>query len=115
MSKASTLNPGKRGGAGDVDTSTTVAGPACAPPRVSRLTFAIRRASGAKTMVKRAAAAVEHLDGTPGAVVVEEYADGNRLWLIVAVWPPLKAAEGERLAAGCPDYVSGTFGPLGRC
>ena len=112
----STLEPGQRGGAGGMaSTSTITAGLARAPGQVSRLTFAIRRVQSAKAMAKRAAAAVEHLEGTPGAVVVEEHADGQRLWLIVNVCPPLQPGQAERLAEGCPDYAKGTVEPLGRC
>lgn len=108
MSAAVTAIPGKRGGAGDVGTSITVAGPACAPERVMQLTFAIRLAKTSKTNAKRAAAVVEHLDAVPGAVVTDERDEGSRLWLTVHVWPPLRLGEAMRLAEGCPEYVKGT-------
>ena len=49
----------------------------------------------------------EHLEETPGAVVIEERAEGARLHLPVAVWPPLRADEAERVAEGCPEGVAG--------
>lgn len=111
-----TTNPGQRGGAGVVDrTSTTDAGPACALERVTRITFAIRLAKTPATKAKRAAAVADHLDAVPGAVVTDEQADGERLWLTVRVWPPLRAGQAMRVAEGCPEYVKGTFavaGPL---
>lgn len=108
--------PVQRGGAGVVNrhTSGTIAGPASAPDRVTRFTFAIRLAKSSKTKAKRAAAVAEHLDAVPGAVVIEEDADGDRLWLAVAVWPPLRAADAMRAAEGCPEYVAGTAGVAGR-
>jgi hypothetical protein len=42
------------------------------------------------------------------AVVVEERAEGAILWVTVAVWPPLRADEAERVAEGCPEGVKGT-------
>jgi hypothetical protein len=50
----------------------------------------------------------EHLEEVPGAVVVEERAEGAMLHLTVAVWPPLRADEAERVAEGCPEGVAGT-------
>lgn len=108
--------PVQRGGAGVVNrhTSGTIAGPASAPERVTRFTFAIRLARSRSTKAKRAAAVAEHLDGVPGSVVIEEQAEGERLWLVVAVWPPLRAADAMRAAEGCPEYVAGTAGVAGR-
>jgi len=42
--------------------------------------------------------------------VIEEQREGARLWLTVAVWPPLRADEAERVAEGCPKGVVGTGG-----
>jgi hypothetical protein len=50
---------------------------------------------------------------SPSAVVVEERADGARLHLTVAVWPPLRADEAERVAEGCPESVAGTGESVG--
>jgi hypothetical protein len=50
----------------------------------------------------------EHLEETTGAVVIEEQRQGARLWLTVAVWPPLRADEAERVADGCPDGTERT-------
>jgi hypothetical protein len=50
----------------------------------------------------------EHLEEVPGAVVIEEQREGARLWLTVAVWPPLRADEAERVAEGCLDCMVGT-------
>jgi len=106
----STLEPVQRGGAGGVSrlTSGTTAGPACAHQRVTRFTFAIRWAKSRAARAKRAAAVAEHLEEVPGAVVVEERAEGAMLWLTVAVWPPLQVDEAERVAEGCPEGVAGT-------
>ena len=41
----SKLEPVTRGGAGDVEPSTTIAGPACALARVTRFGFAIKYAT----------------------------------------------------------------------
>ena len=101
------LEPVTRGGAGGVSrlTSGTTAGPACAHQRVTRFTFAVRWPSGAKSQRKRAAAMAEHLEEVPGAVVIEEQREGAMLHLTVAVWPPLRADEAERVLEGCPDSV----------
>ncbi len=108
------LEPVTRGGAGGADrTSTVTAGPACAHQRVTRFTFAVRWPSGAKSQRKRAAAMAEHLEETPGAVVTEERAEGAMLHLTVAVWPPLRADEAERVAEGCPDGVARTGESVG--
>ena len=107
------LEPVTRGGAGDVETSTTTAGPACGCRLVTRFTFAIRWAKSRGARAKRAAAVAEHLEGVPGAVVVVERAEGALLWLTVAVWPPLRADEAERVAEGCPEGVVGTGGGVG--
>jgi hypothetical protein len=45
----------------------------------------------------------EHLEEVPGAVVIEEQCEGAMLHLTVAVWPPLRADEAERVAEGCLD------------
>jgi len=50
----------------------------------------------------------EHLEEVPGAVVIEEERESARLWLTVAVWPPLRADEAERVAEACPDGMAGT-------
>ena len=50
----------------------------------------------------------EHLEEVPGAVVIEEQREGAMLHLTVAVWPPLRADEAERVAEGCPDGEAGT-------
>ena len=103
------LEPVTRGGAGGADrTSTVTAGPACAHQRVTRFTFAVRWPSGAKSQRKRAAAMAEHLEEVPGAVVIEEQREGAMLHLTVAVWPPLRADEAERVAEACPEGVAGT-------
>jgi hypothetical protein len=92
------VKPVQRGGAGGADrTFTVTAGPACAHQRVTRFTFAIRWAKSRAARAKRAAAVAEHLEEVPGAVVVEERAEGARLHLTVAVWPPLRADEAERV------------------
>jgi hypothetical protein len=108
----STLEPVTRGGAGGSSrlTSGTTAGPACAHQRVTRFTFAIRWAKSRAARAKRAAAVAEHLEEVPGAVVVEERAEGARLWLTVAVWPPLRADDAERVAEGCPDGTERSVG-----
>jgi len=64
-------DPGQRGGAGDVEPSTTIAGPACALARITRFSFAIRYATTTSSRAKRAAAVAEHLDAVLGAVVTE--------------------------------------------
>ena len=101
--------PVLRGGAGVVSrhTSGMTAGPASAHGLVSRFTFAIRRARMSKTQARRAAAVADHLDNVPGAVVIEERVEGDRLWLVVAVQPPLRAVDAVRVAEGCPEYVAG--------
>ena len=104
----SKLEPVTRGGAGDVEPSTTIAGPACALARVTRFSFAIRYATTEKARAKRAAAVADHLDGVPGAVVTDEWADGKLLRLTVHVWPPLRADTATRVAEGCPEYVPDT-------
>jgi len=110
----SKLEPVMRGGAGGADrTSTVTAGPACAHQRVTRFTFAVRWPSVPKSQRKRAAAMAEHLEEVPGAVVIEEQRQGARLWLTVAVWPPLRADEAERVAEGCPEGVTGTGDGVG--
>ena len=48
----------------------------------------------------------EHLEEVPGAVVIEERAEGARLYLTVAVWSPLRADEAERVVEDCPDGVA---------
>jgi len=101
-------NPGQRGGAGDVETSTTIAGPACALALVTRFSFAIRYATTTSTRAKRAAAVADHLDSVPGAVVSDEWADGKLLRLTVHVWPPLRADAATRVAECCPEYVPDT-------
>jgi len=101
----SKLEPVTRGGAGGVEPSTTIAGPACALARVSRFSFAIRYATTEKARASRAAAVAEHLEEVPGAVVTDEWVDGKVLWLTVYVWPPLRADAATRVAAGCPEYV----------
>ena len=73
---------------------------------MTRFTCAVRWPSGAKSQRKRAAAMAEHLEETPGAVVIEERVEGARLYLTVAVWPPLRADEAERVAEGCPEGVA---------
>jgi hypothetical protein len=55
----------------------------------------------------------EHLEEVPGAVVIKEQREGARLWLTVAVWPPLRADEAERVAEGCPSGVAGTGESVG--
>jgi hypothetical protein len=97
--------PVTRGGAGDVEPSTTIAGPACALALVNRFSFAIRHATTVKARAKRAAAVAEHLEGVPGAVVTDEWADGRLLWLTIHAWPPLRADAATRVAEGCPEYV----------
>ena len=104
----SKLEPVTRGGAGDVETSTTIAGPACALARVTRFGFAIKYATSQSTRAKRVAAVADHLDGVPGAVVTDEWADGKLLRLTVHVWPPLRADTATRVAEGCPEYVPDT-------
>jgi hypothetical protein len=101
-------NPGQRGGAGDVEPSTTIAGPACALARITRFSFAIRYATTTSTRSKRAAAVADHLDAVRGAVVTDERADGKLLRLTVHVWPPLRADAATRVAEGCPEYVPDT-------
>lgn len=97
-----------RGGAGDVEPSTTIAGPACALARVTRFGFAIKYATNPSTRAKRAAAVADHLDGVPGAVVTDEWADGKLLRLTIHVWPPLRADTATRVAEGCPEYAVDT-------
>ena len=99
------LEPVTRGGAGDVEPSTTIAGPACALARVTRFSFAIRYATTEKARAKRAAAVAEHLEGVPGAVVTDEWADGKLVWLTIHAWPPLRADAATRVAESCPEYV----------
>lgn len=114
MSSTSTIKPGKRGRAGDVgSTSPTAAGPACAPERVTRFTFAIRLAKSSSLKAKLATAVAEHLDDVPGAVILDEWADAGRLFVSVAVWPPLRADDARRVAETCPEYLTGTV-ELGR-
>ena len=55
----------------------------------------------------------EHLEEVPGAVVIEEQREGAMLHLTVAVWPPLRAGEAERVAEGCPESVAGTGESVG--
>lgn len=105
------LEPVQRGGAGVADSSSgATAGPASAHRLVTRFTFAIKKlpAKG-KARAKRAAAVAGHLDAVPGAVVIDEQADGDVLRLTVAVWPALRPAAVEAVAVGCPGYVAGTF------
>ncbi len=90
-------------------TSGTAAGPACAPGTITAFTFGIRRASQGKTQTKRAAAAADHLESVPGAVVIAEQAEGRVLRLTVAVCPPMRADQAARLAEACPEYVPGSF------
>ena len=98
-------DPGQRGGAGDVEPSTTIAGPACALARITRFSFAIRYATTTSTRAKRAAAVADHLDAVPGAVVTDEWPDGKVLWLTIHAWPPLRADAATRVAEGCPEYA----------
>ena len=104
----SKLEPVTRGGAGDVETSTTIAGPACALALVTRFSFAIRYATNNSTRAKRAAAVADHLEDVPGAVVTDEWVDGKLLRLTIHVWPPLRADAATRVAEGCPEYVPDT-------
>jgi hypothetical protein len=103
--------PVQRGGAGGVNrfTSGTTAGPACAPSLVSRLAWAVSWPPGPKATHKRAVAVAEYLDGHAGAVVADEWRDGGKVWLSVAVHPAMTQAEATRLAKGCPGYMVGSI------
>lgn len=102
------MKPVQRGGAGGVDrfTSGTTAGPASAHRIVSRLAWAVSWPPGPKARRKRAAAVADHIDAHGGTVVADEWHDGGKLWLSVAVHPPITLAEASRMAKGCPEYVA---------
>jgi hypothetical protein len=90
-------------------TSGMAAGPACAPRVVHRFTFAVRLAVSAKAQAKRTAEIVDHVEGEPGAMIVEERIDGGRAWLTVAMQHAVRPDDARRMAEGCPHVVLGTF------
>ncbi len=82
--------------------------PACVPEQATRLTFAIRPGKSPTVQAKRAAAVAEHLDDVPGAVIIDEWPDAGRLFVSVAVWPPLRADDARRVAETSPEFAAGT-------
>ena len=59
--------------------------------------------------VSGADAVAENTDAEPRAVVVAERAGAGRLWLTVVVVTALTLREARRIAAGCPNYVTGSM------
>ena len=85
------------------------------PDPVHRLRrFAFRVADGLSNKAKanRRREVFSYVDDwLDSAEIVDEWADGDTRWLVVALRAEISFAMAERFATWCPHYIAGSFEP----
>lgn len=92
-------------------TPPLAASPAAARRIIERFQFAVRlgRVADRAQVFDRLDAVAEHLDGIEGAVVVSDWREAGRLWLVVALDEPMRERDTAAFVADSPHHVRGTF------
>jgi len=90
--------------------------PIAASPAVTRrlierfkLAVSLGKVTERAQVFARLDAVAEYLDGIEGAVVVSDWREAARLWLVVALDEPMRERDAAAFVADCPHHVRGTF------
>lgn len=84
-----------------------------AEPMVERFRLAVSRATRAKDVAPRLAAAIEHLEGWADARIRTLHEGEFEVHVLVEPCRPVRLQAARDIATTCPYYVGKSFKPLG--
>jgi len=87
-------------------------GESTAEPTLRRFAFAIRDTGSDTTRQKRRNEVAGYVVGwLESATIADEWQDGSKLWISVAISLGISRDMAKRFSVACPGYVRGSFAP----